>query len=655
MSKVLRKSIAAYCFPSRSLALAIIVHCPALLGAGGALTLSLDGLTVYDSANGVTWLADFNLPATNRFGLPVCGSSSIDTKTCVNASGSMSYQAAAAWVQAMNAANYLGHSNWQIPTTPIADNACSFVGPQNNSFGWGCVAGALASVYNTLGLKAPGSAVPPATVKVGPFTNFQPGLYWTGTSVQQPSGFGCCAAFSFNSGWQGSNIAPNFLFVLPMIQGKISGTPATVGTGLQINPGGQTVYDPLANVTWLANANVAATNPFSLPPCTAPGSPHLCVSQSGAMNSDSAFQFAANMNAAAYLGQTNWELPVADPNCASSYLCPGTTAPLQTLFYTQLGLVPGMPVVSATELTAGPFTGIRPYLYWTCGGDTVAAPCQYTAAPGFQFSFWFNNGFEGTDVLAHDMYVTAYFPGSRSSTANPEISEVANAEGESPVIAPNTWVEIKGVNLAPSGDTRIWQGSDFSGNQMPAQLDKVSATVNGKSAYIYYISPTQINILTPPDAISGTVAITVTNNGVPAAAFTTQAQTVSPSFFVFNGGPYVAGEHINGSLIGPATLYPGSTTPAKPGETIMIYANGFGATNVPAISGSSMQSGTLSPLPVVQIGGIKATVQYAGLVGPGEFQFNVVIPQAVPNGDQAIMATYGGSSTQSGALINIHN
>ena len=620
------------------------------------LTLSPDGLTVYDAANSVTWLANANLPAINRFGLPVCGSSAIDTKTCVNPSGSMSYQAAAAWVQAMNAANYLGHNNWQIPTTPLADSACSFIGPQNNAFGWGCAAGALSSLYNALGLKAPGSAVPPATLKTGPFTNFQPALYWTGTSVSQPNDqFGCCAAFSFNSGWQGSNIQPNFLFVIPMLAGRIAGTPSPVGTGLQVNPGGQTVYDPIANVTWLANANLAASNPFSLPSCAGPGNPHLCVSQSGAMNSDSANQFVANMNAAAYLGQSNWQLPNASPDCASSYICTGTTAPFQTLFYTQLGFAPGMPVISQGNIAVGPFTGIRPYLYWTCGGDTVAAPCQYVAAPGFQFSFWFNNGFTGTDVLAHDMYVTAYFPGSRTSTTDPEIAEVANAASEAPAIAPNTWVEIKGTKLTPSGDTREWQESDFIGGLMPTQLDNIGATVNGKRAYISYISPTQVNILTPPDAISGTVAVTVTNNGAPAAEFTIPAQTLSPAFFVFGAGPYVAAEHADGSLLGPATLFPGLTTPAKPGETVVVYANGFGATSVPVIAGSRMQSGTLSPQPAIQIGGIKATVQYAGLAGAGEFQFNLVIPQSVPDGDQPITATYGGASTQSGTVITIHN
>ena len=97
--------------------------------------------------------------------------------------------------------------------------------------------------------------------------------------------------------------------------------------------------------------------------------------------------------------------------------------------------------------------------------------------------------------------------------SSPVINLVANAEGENPVIAPNTWVEIKGANLANAGDIRTWQASDFVNNQMPVQLDGVSVTVNGKSAYVYYISPTQVNILTPPDAMQGAVVVQVTNNG----------------------------------------------------------------------------------------------------------------------------------------------
>ena len=237
----------------------------------------------------------------------------------------------------------------------------------------------------------------------------------------------------------------------------------------------------------------------------------------------------------------------------------------------------------------------------------------------------------------------------------PSITLVANAEGEAPVIAPNTWVEIKGSNLAPAGDTRIWLTSDFFSNRMPDQLDGVSVTVNNKPAFVYYISPSQVNILTPPDAIQGPVQVKVTNAGLTSAAATVNAHPLSLSFFVFSPSPYAAAVHTSGALIGPASLYPGYTTPAKPGETIEIYANGFGPTDSPVASGSIFQGGSLTPLPAVTIGGIPATVTFAGLVFPGEFQLNVMIPPNAPDGDLALTAAYNGASTQSGVLLTVQH
>src|SRR2546423_986906 len=71
------------------------------LQASATLVLSSDGKTVYDTVNGISWLADTDWAATNRFGLPVC-SDTTNPKACVNPSGSMSYQAAEAWVAGMN-------------------------------------------------------------------------------------------------------------------------------------------------------------------------------------------------------------------------------------------------------------------------------------------------------------------------------------------------------------------------------------------------------------------------------------------------------------------------------------------------------------------------------------------------------------------------
>jgi uncharacterized protein (TIGR03437 family) len=235
----------------------------------------------------------------------------------------------------------------------------------------------------------------------------------------------------------------------------------------------------------------------------------------------------------------------------------------------------------------------------------------------------------------------------------PVITSVTTAGGESSTISPNTWVEIKGPSLGLP-ENRTWQSSDFVNGQMPTSLDGISVSMNGESAYVYYIGPNQIDVLTPPDLASGPIQVVVTVASVSSPQFASQAQPLSPSLFVFNGGPYVAAAHADGGLLGPAGLYPGST-PAKPGETIVLFANGFGPVNLPVIKGSASQSGILSPLPSITIGGVNAVVSFAGLVAPGEFQFNVTVPSSLGNGDQSMAASYNGHATQAGTLLTIHN
>lgn len=328
----------------------------------------------------------------------------------------------------------------------------------------------------------------------------------------------------------------------------------------------------------------------------------------------------------------------------------------------------------------GAYNSFNAFFYGTpaaafYGGVAGAAPIQYVDVPFTDLQYAQANNCPATpspflgNTSLQDLYArasrdlfamagqTVALPPSTCLKPEPPpaISLVANAEGDVPVIAANTWIEIKGSNLAAPADSRTWQNPDFIGGQLPKQLDNVSVTVNGKSGYVYYISPLQLNVLTPPDVVSGPVQVVVTTAGQFSTSFSVQAQPLAPSFFVFGGGPYVAATHVDGSLIGAPSLFPGASTPAKPGETIVLYANGFGPTNVPVQSGALSQSGTLSPLPVVTIGGQMAMVTFAGLnITPGEFQFNLMVPSGLANGDQTITATYGGASTQSGTLITVH-
>src|SRR5262249_54410988 len=152
---------------------------------------------------------------------------------------------------------------------------------------------------------------------------------------------------------------------------------------------------------------------------------------------------------------------------------------------------------------------------------------------------------------------------------------------------------------------------DFAANRMPTVLDGVSVTVNGKSAFVYYVSSSQLNILTPPDPLPASVEVKV-NNGGGSSVATGQGAALAPAFFVLDGTDVTA-SHADGTLLGPAALYPGFSTPARPGETVTVYANGLGPVSEPIVSGSPQQSGVLPVLPVIRIGNAPARVSFAGL------------------------------------------
>jgi hypothetical protein len=377
---------------------------PVAVPARVPLVPAPDSQTVYDPNLKVTWLADANLAGKQTFGI-----------ANINKSGSMDYATAVLWVAAMNkldnGAGYQGHHNWQLPTAPEKDTSCARTGRNGESFGFHCSGSALGSLYyGSLGLREPSTAVRMPTIKVGPFNDFQPYLYWSGSPAADPKqGF---VSFSFNSGFQGANVWRNYLYVLPLIKGKLPGTPPAAGQGLQVNPGGQTTYDPIAQVTWLADANLAAKQTFGV----------ADINPDGSMEHAAAVQWVAAMNKAdqgrGYLGQTNWQLPETgppDPSCSmkgtTGFDCTGSA--MGELFYKQLGLHRGESVVAAPDIKVGPFHNIQPYLYWACEAETATSPCQ-TNGPSerFEWNFSFGNGFEGTNLLGNDLYVIVYHPGA---------------------------------------------------------------------------------------------------------------------------------------------------------------------------------------------------------------------------------------------------
>ncbi len=235
----------------------------------------------------------------------------------------------------------------------------------------------------------------------------------------------------------------------------------------------------------------------------------------------------------------------------------------------------------------------------------------------------------------------------------PAIASVTSAAPGQDAIAAGSWVTIMGSLLADS--TRAWGSGDFAGSQLPLALDGVRVTIDGLPAAVAFVSPTQINVLSPALVKTGTALVQVTNNRGAAVA-TAKLQTYAPAFFTI-GGNYVAAVHDDGTLIAPAGSFGNDviSRPAIPGETVEMFGTGFGPT-VPQVSTTSVYQGAatlVDPPPLhITVGGVAANVTFAGTSSNGLNQLNVEIPK-LASGNYEVIAEIGGVSTAAGKMITV--
>lgn len=182
-----------------------LVLCIGLLSAGGAnaadtMTSALGGQVVYDATTNLSWIANANLAATNTFGV-----------TGINANGTMSWYTAINWVDAMDASNYLGYSDWRLPTS----DTCS---------GYDCTNSEMGNLfYNGLGGVAKNSIITAHNANYTLFTNVQSNLYWSNTEY---GSYTYDAWYFYTSyGYQGAAYEDANFFALAVRPGQVAAVP----------------------------------------------------------------------------------------------------------------------------------------------------------------------------------------------------------------------------------------------------------------------------------------------------------------------------------------------------------------------------------------------------------------------------------------------
>jgi uncharacterized protein (TIGR03437 family) len=200
-------------------------------------------------------------------------------------------------------------------------------------------------------------------------------------------------------------------------------------------------------------------------------------------------------------------------------------------------------------------------------------------------------------------------------------------------LAGNTIASVFGQNLAAS--TAL-----ATSLPLPTTLGGVSVLVDGVAAPLFYVSPLQINLQLPWRLLNQTqTSIVVVSNGLSSAVTTIPLTATAPAIYSLNAQGNGQGAILqanSGTVVAPLNSIPGVVTqPGSPLEFISIFCTGLGAVQTYTFGdGTAATAATTVASTQVTIGGVAATVTYAGLAPSyvGLYQINAVIPTGVPSG-----------------------
>jgi uncharacterized protein (TIGR03437 family) len=201
-------------------------------------------------------------------------------------------------------------------------------------------------------------------------------------------------------------------------------------------------------------------------------------------------------------------------------------------------------------------------------------------------------------------------------------------------LAPGTMVQIYGTGLA---------AQTLAGTTIPLanSLAGTSVIIGGLQAPLYFVSPGQINALIPSELAPGPpYQLIVNNNGALSTPQSIQSTAVTPGVETLPSGYANAQHATDGSAVTDAS-------PAKPGESIVVYLAGMGATTVPVPSGTAAPSSPFADTvdaPSITLNSEPVSFSFSGLTPglAGLYQIDLQVPADAPNGDLTLVVNQPG-------------
>ncbi len=254
------------------------------------------------------------------------------------------------------------------------------------------------------------------------------------------------------------------------------------------------------------------------------------------------------------------------------------------------------------------------------------------------------------------------------------------ADPANPVIAPGSLVTIFGAPLAAPDTFRVISQNDLDERgRIPTELNRLSVEFRNPDSpnifrgRILFVGDKQVNLQAPdfPVVRNQDILVEVVlnpgrgPNEVRSNVITARTESISPALFTFDssGRNDAAAVHAPGNPVGADGKFRnrfGASTPARPGEIVLVFGNGFGRTNPNFTAGEIPdQAAPLVSGATAEIGGRmlmgSGDIGYAGIApfNAGLYQFNVRIPRDLPPGNHPIFIRSGGVSTQAGVFVAV--
>jgi uncharacterized protein (TIGR03437 family) len=208
-------------------------------------------------------------------------------------------------------------------------------------------------------------------------------------------------------------------------------------------------------------------------------------------------------------------------------------------------------------------------------------------------------------------------------------------------LAPGSVIQIHGSNLATSVVTA-------SGTPLPTTLGGTSVLIGGLLAPLFYATPNDVKAQVPFELVAGKeYEVQVAFNGALSAAESIALVAASPGIAATESGAASA-RHLDSTLVS-------NSSPARPGESVILYLAGMGAPDEPLATGAEPPADSLlrvSEAPTVSINGHSLETEFAGLApgAVGLYQLRIRIPSELADGLAKIVVVQSGIVSNTVAL-----